>query len=382
MDRLGQAKSPTAVRKAPPAPQGRGQAPAARPARPSAPRDTVRASAPQGRPNAAPINFAQNFGPQKPLNLGEGGRLRKGDEGGNVTQLQEMLNARGAKLAVDGEFGPDTERALRSFQKKNKIRRDGVVGPKTLEKLNGSSPSSPVPAAQPGAPAKPAAATPAPAAPSGPKPGQPASAKPGPAQPSAGTATPVKTATPPAAGRPSNFKGALDQAAQGQRTDLGGLKTLQEARQSGRDLYFKAGAAIDVDGSGPSHGDPYKQYQTSLSLKGGGYPNADKVPYFVLPPQVAKQYGAKVGDLGLIRRGDQVIPAVFADVGPRKKIGELSRYAAQQLGIPASPISGGTNKGVEYLVFPGSRGPNRPSAADLTPEALQARVQQLLAQRQ
>ncbi|MCA9797805.1 MAG: hypothetical protein KC910_38625, partial [Candidatus Eremiobacteraeota bacterium] len=71
--------------------------------------------------------------------------------------------------------------------------------------------------------------------------------------------------------------------------------------------------------------------------------------------------------------------AVFADVGPRNKIGEISYNAAQQLGINPHPNKGGTERPeVEYMVFPGS-GTRRPSAAELTPEALDARVRQLLA---
>ena len=363
-------RAPSRLNRAP------GQAPRRRQARQARnTRDRVETQGRAGeRPNATPINFAQNFGAKSGgLDLGEGGRLRKGDSGDQVTQLQEMLNSRGARLSVDGDFGPNTQRALRKFQRQNKIEPDGVVGPTTLGKLNGP----------PAAPASPA--TGAKQVPGGATPAAPAAGRANPATLGGDKASPaaaLKEAGSPGAGRAGSFADALDRGAQGQKTDLGRLRTLSEARTDGKDLYFKAGAAIDVDGSGPSHGDPYKQWQTSLNLKGGGYPNADKVPYFVLPPQVAKQYGAKVGDLGLIRRGDQVIPAVFADVGPKKKIGELSRYAAQQLGIPASPISGGTDKGVEYMVFPGSRGANRPTAADITPEALQARVQELLAQRQ
>lgn len=166
--------------------------------------------------------------------------------------------------------------------------------------------------------------------------------------------------------------------------NLGRLKTLQEAKTlDDGSLAFKAGAAIDVDGSGGAHGDPCKQWETSLKTRDGKSLNADTTPYFVLPPQVARQYGIKPGDLGTISYNGKTIPAIFGDVGPKNKIGEVSRYAAQQLGINASPTKGGVSSGVQYNVFPGS-GTRRPSAADVTPGALAQRVtghQQMLAQR-
>ena len=62
--------------------------------------------------------------------------LRPGDTGAAVTTLQKRLNAvNGAKLAVDGVFGPATEAAVKAFQRKEKIAANGVVGPATWAKL-------------------------------------------------------------------------------------------------------------------------------------------------------------------------------------------------------------------------------------------------------
>lgn len=75
----------------------------------------------------------------KPMSLDKGELLRKGMTGDKVKQLQDMLNSKGAQLKVDGKFGPNTLKALKSFQKDNKLGVDGVVGPNTLEKLNGKT---------------------------------------------------------------------------------------------------------------------------------------------------------------------------------------------------------------------------------------------------
>lgn len=61
--------------------------------------------------------------------------LKKGDRGDEVKTLQTMLNAHGYSLDVDGAFGTNTEAAVKSFQQKNGLTVDGVVGRKTWEAL-------------------------------------------------------------------------------------------------------------------------------------------------------------------------------------------------------------------------------------------------------
>lgn len=61
--------------------------------------------------------------------------LRRGHKGAAVTRLQKALNASGAHLKVDGDFGRLTENAVKAFQKKHKLLTDGVVGPKTWAAL-------------------------------------------------------------------------------------------------------------------------------------------------------------------------------------------------------------------------------------------------------
>jgi peptidoglycan hydrolase-like protein with peptidoglycan-binding domain len=62
--------------------------------------------------------------------------LRQGSTGNSVKQLQQMLNAAGAHLKVDGIFGPQTEAAVRQFQQTHHLQVDGIVGPQTWGALN------------------------------------------------------------------------------------------------------------------------------------------------------------------------------------------------------------------------------------------------------
>lgn len=67
--------------------------------------------------------------------------LRKGDKGENVKILQTILNEiADTDLDVDGSFGGKTQKAVKDFQKANKLSVDGVCGPATwgkIEKLYG-----------------------------------------------------------------------------------------------------------------------------------------------------------------------------------------------------------------------------------------------------
>lgn len=58
---------------------------------------------------------------------------RKRMEGDDVKVLQRALGF--AENAVDGIFGPDTDRAVKAFQKKNCLKVDGKVGPATRSSL-------------------------------------------------------------------------------------------------------------------------------------------------------------------------------------------------------------------------------------------------------
>ena len=90
-------------------------------------------------------------GPQlefKPPGKASEPTLRLGDKSadGWVEYLQELLNLKGAKLEVDGDFGGGTLKAVKAFQRKFKkegVLEDGVVGDQTWSFLREGAPAKP-----------------------------------------------------------------------------------------------------------------------------------------------------------------------------------------------------------------------------------------------
>ena len=74
--------------------------------------------------------------------------IRKGSKGEEVLLWQNFLISRQYKIKADSDFGADTDRATRDFQKKNGLDADGIVGEKTYEakaRLSGGKiPAKPV----------------------------------------------------------------------------------------------------------------------------------------------------------------------------------------------------------------------------------------------
>jgi peptidoglycan hydrolase-like protein with peptidoglycan-binding domain len=60
--------------------------------------------------------------------------LSPGEEGRQVELLQSALG-----IAVDGVYGPETERAVESFQSDHGLSVDGIAGPETFSALHGGS---------------------------------------------------------------------------------------------------------------------------------------------------------------------------------------------------------------------------------------------------
>ena len=66
----------------------------------------------------------------KPKPTTRDGLLRRGDFGPAVAEVQERL-----RIPADGIFGPQTEEAVRAFQRSEGLAVDGIVGPNTLAAL-------------------------------------------------------------------------------------------------------------------------------------------------------------------------------------------------------------------------------------------------------
>lgn len=62
--------------------------------------------------------------------------LKKGCKGDEVKLLQTDLNYFGAGLTVDGSFGSLTEKALKNWQRLNKLVQDGSYGNKSYAKMS------------------------------------------------------------------------------------------------------------------------------------------------------------------------------------------------------------------------------------------------------
>jgi hypothetical protein len=72
-----------------------------------------------------------------PAALPQGVVLRRGDEGGDVSEVQAALVELGySASSVDGKFGPATAQAVQVFQQSSGLKQDGVVGPATLAALS------------------------------------------------------------------------------------------------------------------------------------------------------------------------------------------------------------------------------------------------------
>ena len=71
------------------------------------------------------------------VKLIDGQPILSGEKGDHVLKLQEALVALGYDVGkLDGQYGPSTRKAIIAFQKKYKLGADGIVGKKTVKRLN------------------------------------------------------------------------------------------------------------------------------------------------------------------------------------------------------------------------------------------------------
>ncbi|MFJ8146392.1 helix-turn-helix domain-containing protein [Streptomyces sp. NPDC096048] len=78
---------------------------------------------------ARPGSGRKLFGPEC------GSQITMGQHDDCVVEVQELLVDHGAKVAVDGQFGPETLRRVTAFQVLAGLDADGLVGPRTKEAL-------------------------------------------------------------------------------------------------------------------------------------------------------------------------------------------------------------------------------------------------------
>lgn len=177
----------------------------------------------------------------------------------------------------------------------------------------------------------------------------------------------------------------------GMTIDADGAPNAYHPDNIGLDDLINAGTpehwdGIMTDGQGnpiiQGPNDPYPGYYvscTSLSdrTKAASDPNryvdATKIPYIVLPRDVAEQGGARLGDFAYVMNlaNGKSSYAIFADVGT---LGEGSVALANNLAIWSDARQGGRRGGILYLVFPGS-GSRQPRPV----EEIQSETEKLLA---
>lgn len=86
------------------------------------------------------------------------------------------------------------------------------------------------------------------------------------------------------------------------------------------------------------------------------YVNSEEIPNIVLPPALKGNGKAKLGDLAVVinkKKGKSSF-AIFADTGPKTKLGEGSIALAAALDVKKNPKTGGAVVDLIYIVFPGS----------------------------
>jgi hypothetical protein len=166
----------------------------------------------------------------------------------------------------------------------------------------------------------------------------------------------------------------------GMMIDADGAPNAYNPENTGLDDIANAGVpgnwealAVDHDGlpyiQGPD--DPFPGFYVSMTALADRakrssdptkYVDASKIPYVVLPHEVAAQTGARLGDFAIVLnvRNGKMSNAIFADIGT---MGEGSVALADNLGLWSDARDGGTRKGIFYLVFVGS-GNGKPRSND------------------
>ncbi len=128
-------------------------------------------------------------------------------------------------------------------------------------------------------------------------------------------------------------------------------------------VFWKADMDIDCDGIRTTqcneNTDCCYQPDTFCHTSTDSPLNAAALPYVVVPSPSSiwdyRNYSIGCGTVVAVIYNNQVEYAVFGDTGPTGIIGEASYATANDLGINPDPSNGGTDSGVTYIVFQGSR---------------------------
>jgi len=131
----------------------------------------------------------------------------------------------------------------------------------------------------------------------------------------------------------------------------------------GGELYLDSDLELDTDGwpGGALTGEETWNADTSLHTQDRQPIDANSVPYIVLPLPTgwSQQFGISMGDYAAVIFRDRLCFAVFADLGPKNRIGEgslalLRALGAERLRPDGTVINAGMGPGVITIVFPGS----------------------------
>jgi hypothetical protein len=159
--------------------------------------------------------------------------------------------------------------------------------------------------------------------------------------------------------------------ASGMTIDADGAPNAYNPENTGLDDLANAGEpghwqGVIQDGEGNPYvqgpSDPFPGYYVSCTALSdrtknfadpARYVDSSKIPYVVLPRDVARLSGARLGDFAVVfnLRSGKSSYAIFADIGT---LGEGSIALADNLGIWSNAREGGRRAGILYLVFSGS----------------------------
>jgi hypothetical protein len=185
-------------------------------------------------------------------------------------------------------------------------------------------------------------------------------------------------------------------------TVIATIRGIQVTQDDNSRVHWQSGAAIDADGANGQNGNPFAyRYPTNDGLddihSSAGFPNGDwpdilvndgsghpltdgngnaysqttytwlgrpiatravdatAVAYVVVNPHVRRNAtGVVIGSKAVVTYQGNSVSAVVADVSGPNDIGEISIAAAQALGIPTSPRTGGVSSGVQFEFWPGT----------------------------